>query len=46
MKEKLNIVYNNVLIELREKFYGEAKFICIPELTEKYSKEFDACEEG
>lgn len=45
-ERKVKYVYNNVLIELREKFYGEAKFICIPELTEKYSKEFDAGEEG
>lgn len=45
-KEKLNIVYNNVLRELREAFYGEVKFICIPSLIDKYSKEFDAFEEG
>lgn len=45
-ERKVKYVYNNVLRELREKFYGEAKFICIPELTEKYSKEFDAFEEG
>lgn len=45
-KREVEYVYNNVLRELREAFYGEAKFICIPELTEKYSKEFDAGEEG
>lgn len=45
-ERKVKYVYNNVLRELKEAFYGEAKFICIPELTEKYSKEFDAGEEG
>ena len=45
-KREVEYVYNNVLRELKEAFYGEAKFICIPELTEKYSKEFDAFEEG
>lgn len=45
-ERKVKYVYNNVLRELREAFYGEVKFICIPELTEKYSKEFNAGEEG
>jgi hypothetical protein len=46
MKEKVKYVYNNVLRELREAFYGEVKFICIPSLIDKYSEEFNAGEEG
>lgn len=45
-ERKVKYVYNNVLRELREAFYGEVKFICIPSLIDKYSKEFDAFEEG
>lgn len=29
-ERKVKYVYNNVLRELREAFYGEVKFICIP----------------
>lgn len=45
-ERKVKYVYNNVLRELREAFYGEVKFICIPGLIDKYSEEFNAGEEG
>ena len=45
-ERKIKHINNNVLRELKEVFYGKVKFICIPELMEKYSKEFDAFEEG
>ena len=45
-EREVEYVYNNVLRELKEAFYGEVKFICIPSLIDKYSKEFDAFEEG
>lgn len=45
-ENKVEYIYNHILRELMDSFSRNTGFICIPELMEKYSKEFDAFEEG
>lgn len=43
--KKVEYIYNHIFKELMDSFSHNTGFICIPELTEKYSTEFDEIKE-
>lgn len=45
-KKKVEYIYNHVVKKIIDSFSHNKGFICIPSLIDKYSKEFDAFEEG